>query len=101
MKMHAIINSGKRPKDFVDLAFLSMHYSYNGIKKLLMKRYPTYDPIMADKAVIYFDDIDENLIPEIKMIGYAFNFEKIKNRIIKMTDNPDKIYLIAPLKKHI
>ena len=101
MKMHAIINSGKRPKDFVDLAFLSMYYSYNGIKKLLMKRYPTYDPIMADKAVIYFDDIDENLIPEIKMIGHAFNFEKIKNRIIKMTDNPDKIYLIAPLKKHI
>ena len=25
MKMHAIINSGKRPKDFVDMAFLSMH----------------------------------------------------------------------------
>ena len=23
MKMHAIINSGKRPKDFVDIAFLS------------------------------------------------------------------------------
>lgn len=99
MKMHAIINSGKRPKDFVDVAFLSMHYSYNQIKALLLKRYPAYDPIMADKAVIYFGDIDELLIPEIKMLGYEFDFGRIKNRIIKMTDKPDKVYLTAPLKK--
>ena len=99
MKVHAIINSGKRPKDFVDVAFLSMHYSYNQIKALLLKRYPAYDPIMADKAVIYFGDIDELLIPEIKMLGYEFDFGRIKNRIIKMTDKPDKVYLTAPLKK--
>lgn len=99
MKMHAIINSGKRPKDFVDVAFLSMHYSYNQIKLLLLKRYPAYDPIMADKAIIYFGDIDELLIPEIRMLGYRFNFESIKTRIIKMTDYPDKVYSLAPLKK--
>ena len=34
------------------------------------------------------------------MLGYAFDFERIKNRIIKMTDNPDKVYPTAPLKKH-
>ena len=100
MKVHAIINSGKRPKDFVDIAFLSMHYSYNQIKALLLKRYPAYDPIMADKAVIYFGDIDELLIPEIKMLGYEFDFERIKSRIIKMTDKPDKVYATAPLKKN-
>ena len=32
MKMHAIINSGTRPKDFVDIAFLSMYFSYNEMK---------------------------------------------------------------------
>ena len=98
MKMHAIINSGKRPKDFVDIAFLSMRFSYNEIKQLLLRRYPAYDPIMADRAVIYFDDIDELLIAEISMIGYEFDFERIKNRIVKMTDNPDKVYATAPLK---
>ena len=98
MKMHAIINSGKRPKDFVDIAFLSMHFSYNEIKRLLLRRYPAYDPMMADRAVIYFGDIDEALIPEISMIGYEFDFERIKNRIVKMTDNPDKVYTTAPLK---
>lgn len=99
MKMHAIINSGKRPKDFVDLAFLSMYFSYNEMKKLLLNRYPSYDPIMADRAVIYFGDIDELLIPEIRMIGYAFDFDRIETRIIKMTDNPDKVYATAPLKR--
>lgn len=99
MKMHAVINSGKRPKDFVDISFLSMHYSYNELKRLLLRRYPAYDPIMADKAIIYFGDIDENLIPEIKMLGYLFDFERIKSRIVKMTDSPDRIYSTAPLKK--
>ena len=98
MKMHAIINSGKRPKDFVDMAFLSMHFTYNEIKKLLLRRYPSYDPMMADRAVIYFGDIDESLVPEIKMCGYEFDFERIKTCIVKMTDNPDKVYKMAPLK---
>lgn len=99
MKMHAIINSGKRPKDFVDLAFLSMHFSYNEMKNLLLKRYPSYDPIMADKAVIFFDDIEEDLFPEIKMIGYKFDFQAIKNRVVKMTDSSDKVYATAPLQR--
>lgn len=101
MKMHAIINSGKRPKDFVDIAFLSMCYSYNKIKHLLLKRYPAYDPIMADKAVIYFGDIDSLLVPEIRMNGYVFDFSSIQRRIVSMTDNPDKVYATAPLKRKI
>lgn len=99
MKMHAIINSGKRPKDFVDIAFLSMHLSYNEIKRLLLKRYPAYDPIMADKAIVYFGDIDELLVPEIRMSGYVFDFELIIDRVLRMTDNPDKVYLKAPLRR--
>lgn len=98
MKMHAIINSGKRPKDFVDVAYLSMHYSYNQIKRLLLARYPTYDPIIADKAIVYFGDVDELLLPEIRMMGYVFDFASVRRRILNMTDHPDKIYETAPLK---
>lgn len=65
----------------------------------MLKHYPAYDPIMVDKAIIYFGDIDELLVPEIRMLGYHFDFERIKNRIIKMTDAPDKVYATAPLKK--
>ena len=76
-----------------------MYYTYNELKGLLLKRYPTYDPIMADKAVIYFGDIDEDLVPNIKMVDYHFDFEAIKTRIVKMTDYPDKVYSTAPLKR--
>lgn len=99
MKMHAIINSGKRPKDFVDIAFLSTHFSYNQIKHLLLERYPAYDPIMVDKAIIYFGDIDELLVPEIRMLGYSFDFASILKRVVKMTDVPNKVYSLAPLKR--
>lgn len=58
----------------------------------------TLDPLMADRAVIYSGDVDETLIAEIEMIGYEFNFDHIKKRIVQMTDNPEKVYSTAPLK---
>ena len=64
----------------------------------MLRRYPVYAPIMADKTVIYFGDIDELMIPEIKMLGYAFDFERITERIVSMTDHPDKVYATAPLR---
>ena len=51
-------------------------------------------------TIIYFGDIDELLVPEIKMIGYEFDYPSIQKRIVKMTDNPDKVYSTAPLKKN-
>ena len=66
---------------------------------LLLRRYPAYDPIMVDKAIIYFGDVDELLIPEIRMQGYQFDFAAVEKRIIKMTDNADKVYSTAPLKR--
>ena len=99
MKMHTIINSGKRPKDFVDIAFLSMHFSYNETKRLLLRRYPAYDPIMADKAIIYFGDIDDLLIPEIRMSGFVFDFAAVQKRIVGMADYPGKVYSTAPLRR--
>ena len=65
----------------------------------LLRRYPAYDPIMVDKAIIYFGDVDELLIPEIRMLGYQFDFAAVEKRIIKMTDNADKVYSTAPLKR--
>ena len=56
-------------------------------------------PIMVDKAIIYFGDVDELLIPEIRMQGYQFDFAAVEKRIIKMTDNADKVYSTAPLKR--
>lgn len=97
MKLHAITNSGQRPKDFVDIAFLSQLFSYNTIKYLTQLKYPIYDPIMFDKAIIYFDDINTEAIQRIKIIDSTLNWNKIKQRIIQMTDSPDMIFEKPPL----
>lgn len=98
MKMHAITNSGNRPKDFVDIAFLSQHYSYNRIKAMALDKYPMYDPIMFDRAIIYFGDVNTEAIDKIKMLKSEMNWSKIERRIIDMTNNPDKIFATSPLK---
>ena len=99
MKMHAITNSGQRPKDYLDLAFLSSRISYNRIKELALEKYPAYDPIMFDKAIIYFDDIDRDSIKKIEMLGYEINWKSIENRLIRMTEKPNTTFLNPPLKK--
>lgn len=98
MKLHAVINSGKRPKDFVDLAYLSQIYSYDTMKDFLKEKYPAYDPIMADRAINFFDEVEADNIPRIKMINESLNFEKIKQRLIRMTDRPEYIFKTNPLE---
>lgn len=98
MKLHAVINSGIRPKDFVDLAYLSTIFCYDTMKEFLLQKYPKYDPIMADRAINYFDEIEASLIPEIKMTTEKLNFEKIKKRLVQMTDKPKHIFKTNPLE---
>ena len=98
MKMHAIANSGQRPKDFVDIAYLSKWFSYNRLKELALKKYPMYDPIIFDKAIIYFGDVIPDAIDKIKMIGADMDWKKIEARIIKMTNKPDSVFRTAPLR---
>ena len=97
MKMHAIANSGQRPKVFVDIAYLSRQFSYNHIKELALKKYPMYDPIMFDRAIIYFGDVNTEAIENIKMIGADMVWDKIESRIVKMTNKPDSVFRSFPL----
>ena len=60
MKLHAIIQSGKRLKDFIDIYFLLAHYSMQQMVDFFSIKYQYMNPMIALKAVNYFDDIDEN-----------------------------------------
>ncbi|MBQ7269602.1 MAG: nucleotidyl transferase AbiEii/AbiGii toxin family protein [Bacteroidales bacterium] len=101
MKMHAITNSGTRPKDFVDIAFLSCSFSYDQISEFTLDKYPLYDQIMLDRAIIYFGDVNMELIENIKMIDFQMNWDKVQKRLLSMTDKPDKVFLNPPLKAHM
>ena len=56
-----------------------------------------YDPIMFDRAIIYFGDVNTEAIENIKMIGVDMVWDKIESRIVKMTNKPDSFFRSLPL----
>ena len=90
MKFHAIIQSGKRLKDFIDIYFLLEHLSMEAMMGFFIAKYSYSNPMIAMKAVNYFGDIDENIDPPqlIKPVP----LKKITERIQQATLHPKKIF---------
>jgi len=63
MKLNAISNSGKRLKDFIDIYFLLEHFSLSEMIEFYTIKYPNFNPLIALRAINYFDDIDPNIDP--------------------------------------
>ena len=63
MKLNAISNSGKRLKDFIDIYFLLEHFSMNQMIEFYTIKYPGFNPLIALRAVNFFDDIDPAIDP--------------------------------------
>jgi hypothetical protein len=90
MKFHAIIQSGKRLKDFIDIYFLLQHFSMKQMVEFFTFKYTYSNPMIAIKAINFFDDIDEIMDPP-KMLK-PLPLKKITARIKEATVNPDKIF---------
>ena len=90
MKFHAIIQSGKRLKDFIDIYFLLQHFSMKQMVEFFSAKYTYSNPMIAMKAINFFDDIDENM-DSPKMLR-PLPLKKIKARIQEATVKPDKIF---------
>ena len=88
MKLNSIIHNGTRPKDFLDVAYLSQYFSYDNMRSLLVQKYPEYDPILLDRCINYFDDIETDFVADIRLVDGRVNFNKVRQRLIQMTDNP-------------
>ena len=79
MKLNAISNSGKRLKDFIDIYFLLEHFSMNQMIEFYTIKYPGFNPLIALRAVNFFDDIDPAIDPP-KLRG-KLTLSSIKKRI--------------------
>ena len=90
MKFHAIIQSGKRLKDFIDIYYLLEHFSMKQMVGFFSAKYKYSNPMIALKAVNFFDDIDTNMDPP-KMLK-PLPLKKITARIQEATSKPDKIF---------
>jgi len=89
MKLVAIYQDGTRIKDFIDIAYLSDHYSLNEMIEFCNKKTNCDNSFSIMKGIMYFDNIDYT--EKVKVFDEEYSFEKIKKHLIKMSDNPDKI----------
>ena len=107
---------GHRESDDLDL-FSAEPLEGMLAQSLLVDKYGFLPSVVSDNTLIGFVDgvkidviyhpfpwmdpaiIEEMLIPEIRMLGYVFDFQSVEKRIIKMTDYPDKVYATAPLNR--
>lgn len=90
MKFHAIIQSGKRLKDFIDVYYLLHHFSLQQMLAFFTQKYTYSNSMIAMKALNFFDDIDENIDPP-KLIR-PITVAQIRRRIQEATQKPSRIF---------
>lgn len=90
MKFHAIIQSGRRLKDFIDIYYLLQHFSMRQMTDFFTKKYSYSNVMIAMKAINYFEEIDENI--DSPKLLYPITLSQIKKRIQEATLKPSKIF---------
>lgn len=90
MKLLSITDNGSRIKDFIDIAYLSSWFSLEEMLQFFIIKITNSNIMMPIKALTYFDDIDFN--ESIVMLNNNFDWDKIANRLIDMTKEPNRIF---------
>lgn len=90
MKLNAIVNSGKRLKDFVDVYFLLEHFSLNQMLSFFQLKYAHMNSLIALKSISYFDDIDPETDPP-RMVA-ALSLPEIIGRINQAVLQSSRIF---------
>ena len=96
MKLNAIVGTGSRLKDFVDIAFLSYYLSLKEMIEAYENKYELRNPFSVLKAISYHSDI--NFADEIQMINVKLEWKVIEKRLKEMEKYPDEIFPEMPLK---
>ena len=61
MKINAIVGSGKRIKDYIDIHYLLKKIDYGNMLKFYCAKYPNVTAEMASSSLLYHKDIDFNV----------------------------------------
>ena len=88
MKLSSICDNGSRIKDFIDIAYLSNLYSFEEMLQFYTQNFPSSNPIVPTKSLVYFDDI--NFDEDIVMMQGDFDWKVIANRLNEMTADPKR-----------
>lgn len=66
MKINAIVLSGQRLKDFIDIYYLLKTFRYEKIERFYCQKYPNVHAEMARTSLLYHQDIDFNVPVQLK-----------------------------------
>ena len=90
MKLAAIMNSGKRMKDFVDVAFLSTKFSLMQMMGFFAEKFPHSSVLSAEKSLLFFDDIDFSV--PISLVSGKFRWMPVRRRLMEMAQFPTRVF---------
>jgi len=90
MKLTAISQSGKRLKDFVDIAFMSSIMSLENMLKAFEKKFSNTSVMTAIRGITYYDDIDFSA--EIDLTEGTFKWKPVEKRLKEMIKYSDRIF---------
>lgn len=83
MKMVAVSMRGKR-RDFIDVYYLLQKFSLGEIINFTIEKYPSYQPMVILKGLIYFKDAqEEDFSRGIKIFDKELTWEKVKKNIFE------------------
>ena len=90
MKLNAIAGNGTRIKDFIDVAWLSAHYTLNQMLDFYECKYNA-NVLMPLKAIIFFDEINFDE-PVHLTNGKKVNWKIYEKRLLDMEKHPNKVF---------
>lgn len=90
MKLNAIVHTGKRLKDFVDVYFLLEHRSTDQLIQAYTRKYPETNANIAKMALLYHKDI--RLATSVDLLGRELKWSDIAQRLKQAVAHPDKLF---------
>lgn len=89
MKINAIVNSGQRIKDFIDIHYLLKEVSLDKILNYYSQKYPNVDHKTAKSSLLYHQDIDFNV--PVMLTDKKLKWQEVKQGISKAVEEHSRL----------
>ena len=90
MKFNAIINSGTRIKDYIDVYALLQQRNLGQLMDAYTKKYQGSSPVIAKNALLYHKEIDFGT--DVKMMGGPLKWPEVVKRLKEALREPRKVF---------
>lgn len=99
MKLNAIVNSGMRIKDYIDMHVLLQHRSLDQMMDAYVRKYPGSSATIARNALLYHKEVDFGT--KVDMIGQPLKWPEIVKRLKEAVKEPKRVFqrMEASVKK--